>query len=81
MGYIANTVARFIFAIVLKRAEIVIKYNLRANGAERRARVLIPPGYLPRGKESISEVLIVSMIAGVGYRAWFGLVILTDLII
>ena len=28
----------------------------RADGARRRARVLIPPGYLPRGNESISEV-------------------------
>jgi hypothetical protein len=31
-------------------------YFPRADGAKRRARVLIPPGYLHPGKGSISEV-------------------------
>jgi hypothetical protein len=31
-------------------------FNPRADGAKRRARVLIPPGYLHPGSESISEV-------------------------
>jgi hypothetical protein len=30
--------------------------NPRANGAKRRARVLIPPAIYTRGNESISEV-------------------------
>ena len=33
-----------------------IKYDPRANGAKRRARVLIPHGYLHPGKGKHSEV-------------------------
>ena len=36
--------------IKLSKNVLCFMYFPRANGAERRARVLIPPGYLPPGK-------------------------------
>jgi hypothetical protein len=40
----------FFFNMLTMSALLMPEYNPRADGAKRRARVLIPPGYLHPGK-------------------------------